>query len=67
MLSRELVEQRIDGAHVRGLLTDDQYRNLRASNVFAIGEHHGGERQVCLAIGRSIFDEHRGGCEPLLS
>lgn len=67
VLSHELVSERIANAYERGLVTDEQRDHLQAANVFAIGAEDHREGQVCLVLGRSVFDESPSGCEPLLS
>lgn len=65
-LSRDLVNDRINGAHARGLLSDDERDRCRARNVYAIDNLTGREGQVCLVLGRRTLDEEAHGLSPLL-
>jgi hypothetical protein len=66
-LTPGLVNDRIESAHGRGLLTDDERERCLSRNVSAIKNQEGREDQVCLVIGRGIFDhEIGGGLHPFL-
>lgn len=65
-LSRDLVNDRISGAHARGLLSDRERDRCRARNVYAINNVTGREGQVCLVFGRRTLDEEAHGLSPLL-
>lgn len=65
-LSRDLVNDRIDGAYARGLLSGDERDRCRARNVYAIENTAHREGRVCLVVGRHILDEQAHGLSPLL-
>lgn len=67
LLTQELVERRLDAALEHGFLDVAARDSLRASHTFALGGHRHREGQVCLTVGRQVFDETPWGCEPLLS
>jgi hypothetical protein len=67
MLTRDVIEERIAVAHTRGFLSDGTRDRLMTGNVFARGEQSGREGQVCLVLGRTVFDSAPQDCEPLLS
>ena len=66
-LTPDLVNDRIESAYKRGLLTNGERDRCLSRNVFAIENQAGRENQVCLVIGRGIFDHETGsGLHPFL-
>lgn len=67
-LSRQLVERKIEEAHSHGAETFDQRDHCLQRNVYAIHNEQHREDQICLVVGRSIFDdlETGSGLRPFL-
>ncbi len=65
-LSPSLVEDKIDGARERGLLTEAESRRCGERNVYAIGNTAGRDGRICLVIGQAIFDLDASGLSPFL-
>lgn len=66
LLDEELVQERIKNAIAHGALRDDARRHAETHNVYAIDNHWNRSDQICLVIGRSIFDDNPRICDPLL-
>ena len=66
LLDKQLVEDRIADAVAHNALLHDARRRAQTGNVYAIDNSQGRAGQVCFVIGRAAFDEHAGGCDPLL-
>lgn len=66
VLDEQLVEDRIASAIEHNALSKDVLCHAETRNVYAIGnaDHRG--NQICLVVGRTIFDEDPDGCDPLL-
>jgi hypothetical protein len=67
-LSLGLVEQKIEQARAEGVISAEQRARCLARNVYAIENQQHREGQICLVVGRSIFDdpEHGSGLYPFL-
>jgi hypothetical protein len=66
LLDEQLVRDRIADAVAHGALPDGARRRAETGNVYAIGNTDGRVGQICLIVGRAVFDDDPGGCEPLL-
>jgi hypothetical protein len=66
MLSRQLVEERIASAEESGDIDGVTASRLRAGNVYALNAQENRDGQVCLVLGRSIFDQPSNGAIPLM-
>jgi hypothetical protein len=66
VLNEKLITDRIRAAAEQGALAAHALRRAETGNVFNIGGTQGRVGKICFVIGRSIFDDDPGGCEPLL-
>jgi hypothetical protein len=60
-LSPELVEQKISAAFSREVISEEQREHCLNTNVYAIDNEQYRENQICLVLGRSIFDDLQHG------
>lgn len=67
MLTRELVSIRIEAAVAAGLLRGEARAHAERRNVYVEGSPAGREGQVCLALGRGVFDHDPAAVTPLLA
>lgn len=65
-LTNKLLDDRTDLALKVGYIDLDEANTLKASHVFATGDHENRENQVCLVLSRNSFIHYVSGCEPLL-
>lgn len=66
VLDKGLVMERIQNATSSGGISEAIRQEALANNVFAIENEAHRAGRVCLVIGRTVFDEPGGGCDPLL-
>lgn len=66
-LNEDLVRDKIDAVIATGDLAGDARGHAERENVYAIDNAYGREGQVCLVLGRGIFDVDPGAVVPLLA
>ena len=66
-LSANLLTERIEAGHGKGLISATEAKAFHRAHVFATGEEGGREGQVCLILSKRQFEYNLEGCLPLLS